>query len=77
MHANILCAVLAACQQAHPLACSSFLAPSPITLKILHQLVISCEKVGCTKTINFTWKVCKHTWLVIVHSTVSSGMQLL
>ena len=39
------------CQQAHPLACSSFLAPSPITLKILHQLVISCEKVGCTKTI--------------------------
>lgn len=55
------------CQQAHPIVASSFLAPPPLMVKFLAQLVVKCEKVNCLETVYLSDlqrhmnSNCKHT----------------
>lgn len=40
------------CKQQHPLTPPTFQAPSPLTAKLLNQLVIRCDRRLCTKTVH-------------------------
>ncbi len=39
------------CEKQHEISFSSFSAPSPLTVKLLSQLVVRCEKEGCSKAV--------------------------
>ena len=49
---NLLSISCPTCKGKHEITVTSFTVPSPLTVKLLQQLVVHCEKEGCSKAVH-------------------------